>query len=305
MFGLDYRRRHALQRSTSTLGRRWIRWSALPAVVGAIVLAMSGVASACPGIDEPCRIDGGEYRILLPEGMPNSKPPVMLHLHGWGGTSEGVLQSDFAKTFLSRGFAVIAPQGLKARPESNTNWSVVDGNHYARNDVAFVRAVLNDAAKRFGLNREDVLLTGFSRGASMVWDIACLAPDTARAYAPVAGGFWAPFPTDCEGPVRLLHTHGFSDMTVPLEGRPLRSGAMVQSDIFAGLQLWRRVDGCGSRAGAHDVSGPIWRKTWTDCKAGTIEFALHAGSHEVPKGWAQMAIEWFDALPPGPIGQQG
>ena len=62
--------------------------------------------------------------------------------------------------------------------------------YYGRDDVAFIRSVIDDAAERFHLDRDRVLLTGFSRGASMVWDVACIAPDTATAYASVSGGFW-------------------------------------------------------------------------------------------------------------------
>ena len=225
----------------------------------------------------------------------------MLHLHGFGGTAEGVLRSDFTPTFANHGFAVIAPQGLVSPIEGHTDWSVRDGEPHPRDDVAFVQEVLSDASNRFGLDRDDVLLTGFSRGGSMVWDIACLAPATARAYASISGGFWEPSPSSCKGPVRMLHTHGFADMTVPLEGRPIQ-GRMTQSDIFQGLELWRQTDGCDAMAGSHDVSGPIWLKKWTDCAAGTLELALHPGVHAVPHGWAEMAIGWFTALPPGPTG---
>ena len=277
----------------------------LLALAAGVLLAVMGAASACPGEASVCRIDGGDYLIALPEAdRAGKKPPVMIHLHGFGGTAPGVLQSDFTKIFSAQGFAVIAPQGLVSPIEHHTDWSVRDGEPHPRDDVAFVQAVLRDAVKRFGLDEDKVLLTGFSRGASMVWDIACLAPATASAYAPVSGGFWDPFPTGCAGPVRLLHTHGFSDKTVPLEGRPIQ-GRMRQADIFQGLELWRNVDGCGARAGMQNVNGPIWQKVWTDCQAGTLEFALHSGTHGVPDGWAEMAIAWFEGLPPAPVGKRG
>jgi polyhydroxybutyrate depolymerase len=272
------------------------------AVLGGLALHVSGwagAALACPGAAEPCQVEGGAYLALLPEPADGVARPVLLHLHGWGASAKDVLRAGFSARFLARGFAVIAPQGLKDAPDQNTDWSVRDGQSHPRDDVAFVERVLDDAARRFGLDRDRVLLSGFSRGSSMVWDIACTAPATARAYAPVAGGFWHPEPATCAGPVHLLHTHGFADVTVPLEGRVLRGGAMAQSDIFEGLKLWRRVDGCGDRAGAHDTAGPIWRKAWTDCAAGSVELALHSGTHGVPDGWAELAIDWFLALPPG------
>ena len=263
-----------------------------------VALTWAGDLLACPGTGSACHVSGGDYDIAVPENEQQTRlPPVLVYLHGWGGRSSDVLQSDFAATFRQRGYAVVAPQGLPSEPGGNTDWSVRDGQTHPRDDVEFVTSVLADAVARFHLDQERVLLAGFSRGGSMVWDIACLAPGTARAYAPVAGGFWGPDPTSCSGPVQLLHTHGFADTTVPLEGRPLGHGAMTQSDIFEGLQIWRGTNGCNSRANRTDTSGRFWRKTWTDCRGGGLELVLHAGSHEVPDGWAQTAINWFEALP--------
>ncbi|WP_027135472.1 alpha/beta hydrolase family esterase [Geminicoccus roseus] len=266
----------------------------------------AGAAVACPGAETACEVAAGSYLLRLPQGSESGGPlPAMLHLHGWGATAEGVMEAGYTERFLERGFAVIAPQGLPGSPGRPTDWSVADGQPDPRDDLAFVASVLEDAARRFGLDRGRVLLTGFSRGGSMVWDIACQAPGTASAYAPVAGGFWEPAVTACAGPVRLLHTHGFADMTVPLEGRPLNNGAMAQADIYQGLRLWRQVNGCGARAGSHVTDGPIWRKSWDDCQSGTVEFALHPGSHGVPEGWADLAIDWFLGLPPWPDRPQG
>ncbi|WP_191059595.1 alpha/beta hydrolase family esterase [Geminicoccus harenae] len=242
-------------------------------------LAWSGTASACPGGAKPCEVEGGSYLMLLPLAGQDGPPPVLLHLHGWGGNAAAVLQAGFSQEFLARGFVVIAPQGLQSRPGGRTDWSVGDGQPHPRDDRAFVGRVLDDAARRFGLDRGRVLLSGFSRGASMAWDIACQEPAMALAYAPVAGGFWQKQPTTCMGPVRLLHTHGFADATVPLEGRVLRGGALAQADIFAGLALWRRVDGCDgpaevpatadrSGASAGSAAGRA-RWNWRCTRAGT------------------------------------
>ncbi len=36
----------------------------------------------------------------------------------------------------------------------------------------------------------------------------------------------------------------------------------------------------------------------TSCyPASSLRFALHEGGHSIPKGWAQMAIDSFEALP--------
>jgi len=278
----------------------------IAAVCLSAVLAAGAPASACPG-EGACRVDEGDYYLVLPEtGAIARAPPVVMFLHGYGGRGDrDIADGGLAKPFLARGYAVIVPQGLPRGDGSPTNWAVRDGWQYRRDDVAFIGSVLDDAAARFGLDRGRVLLTGFSRGGSMVWDVACSAPGTAAAYAPVAGGFWRPHPASCAGPVRLFHIHGFTDATVPLEGRPVAGGALVQGDIYEGLQLWRETNQCGTRAGEQvartggdaGADGPYWRKTWTDCAEGALSFVLHPGGHGLPAGWSDMILDWFETLP--------
>lgn len=152
---------------------------------------------------------------------------------------------------------------------------------------------------RHGLVWIRLLLSGFSRGGSMVWDVACLTPGFARAYAPAAGGFWLPMAHDCAGPVDLLHTHGFADKVVPLEGRSIENAdtgqVFIQADVWEGLQLWRRKNACRPNAEDHQVTDGQWRKRWA-CEAGSLELVLHSGGHGLPKGWNGLVLDWFEGL---------
>lgn len=57
------------------------------------------------------------------------------------------------------------------------------------------------------------------------------------------------------------------------------------------------MNGCaGLRADEFDTEGRFWRRRWSRCQAGTaLEFALHPGSHGVPRGWVDMALRWFES----------
>ncbi len=276
-------------------------------MIRVVTVALAILALATPiaaqdscGDDIPCEIGTGAYHAALPDS-PESAPAV-IWLHGYAGSgAKTIANTGFVKNFTQRGYALIAPNGLKWGGEkTKPDWAVRDGYQaYPRNDLAFIRAVIDDAAKRFSLDRSRVLLAGFSRGGSMIWDVACLKPDTATAYAPISGGFWKPESTDCVGPVDLLHTHGFSDRTVPLEGRPIDTSVLriVQGDIHAGLLTWRNEMNCAQRATAVDASGPLWRKSWTECEGGSVTFLLGPGGHGAPKGWTSIALDWFEALP--------
>jgi polyhydroxybutyrate depolymerase len=267
-----------------------------------LLMAHPALAQDMPCGDKatPCQIAKGSYNLALPENWAGG--PAVVYLHGFGGSGAKVIGNrSFVNKITRRGYALIAPTGqiFDADRPNARDWGVDDGAQHKRDDIRFINAVLEDAATRFGIDRSQVLVSGFSRGGSMVWDLACAAPDTARAYAPASGGFWAPFPAKCAGPVRLFHTHGFTDQTVPLEGRHAVFGgvAYTQSDIYQGLRLWRQTNGCGSRATDHIIKGKIWRKIWGDCAQGAaLEFALHPGGHGLPKGWSDMVLDWFEAI---------
>lgn len=267
-------------------------------------LALVGIARAadCGPPERPCDVPLGQYNVAAPPWHPGDLPrPVVVHFHGAGSSGAEVMRdAALVDPILGRGYVVIAPTGLTRPGRTGGSWSF--GNRPPlRDELAFVQQVLDDAVPRFHLDRERVLLTGFSVGGSLVWYLACQAPDQFAAYAPVAGGFWVPQPSSCAGPVKLLHTHGWSDQTVPLEGRPLRPG-LAQGDIFAGLALWRSVNGCvGERPDRFDTGGSFWRRTWSECTPGTtLELALHQGGHEVPVGWPTLALDWFESVVPGP-----
>ncbi|MEM7721771.1 MAG: prolyl oligopeptidase family serine peptidase [Pseudomonadota bacterium] len=273
-------------------------WTNALAAVLMSVAAHPAAAICANDRDAPCEIDLGTYHIALPDGARGPIPAVMF-LHGAGGRGVGVIRNiDVASAFLDRGYAVIGPNGLDRPGRLGRGWSFLPSRPQQRDELAFFTAVRDDAAARFNIDPDAVILAGFSIGGSMTSYIACDAPDEFAAYAPVAGSFWRPIPEDCAGPVRLLHTHGWRDQTVPLEGRPLGGGQVYQGDVWQSMQTWRRANGCDDlRANSFDTEGGYWRRVWEDCADGTaLEFALHRGAHGVPDDWSAMMLDWYEGL---------
>ncbi|MEL7254574.1 MAG: PHB depolymerase family esterase [Pseudomonadota bacterium] len=266
-------------------------------------MALPNAAAACSATT-PCAVEGGEYYIALPDA-PDSPPPAILYIHGYGGSPVGALQNDtMMRPFLDRGYAVIAPQGLPFPGGTVTGWSFHPDTVQRRDEVAFLQAVRDAAVATHGLDPDRVILTGFSIGGSMTSYLACDVPDAFSAYAPLGGSFWREHPEGCKGPVRLLHTHGWRDGTVPLEGRNVRGGAIddpegfSQGDVFHAMEIWRQANGCVyGKADAFDTVGPFWIRKWQRCTQGSaLEFALFPGGHIVPDGWADMMLDWYEAL---------
>lgn len=275
-------------------------------VAAALALALSGAAASaqapCGAGATPCVVPLGTYHAALPEGpVPEGgKRPAVLFFHGAGGLGASVLETtSYLRPFVEAGYVVLGLNGLM-RPGNafGTGWSFRPESPAQRDELAFAKEVLDDATQRFAIDRGRLLVSGFSIGASLVWYLACREPSLGAAYAPLAGGFWRPHPTVCAGPVDLLQTHGWRDRTVPLEGRPLRGGGLYQGDIFEGLQLWRRVNGCaGLRADAFETDAVFWKRSWPACESGrNLTLALHQGDHDaIPMEWAGMARAWFEA----------
>ena len=262
-----------------------------------VALALIGTAAmaGCNGVPGPCVVTGGSYHLLLPEGATGGGPAVVF-LHGYGGDGASVLANrPMLDEMLQRGYAVIAPDGQPREQGAGRSWDFHPDRPARRDEIAFLIAVADDAAARYGLDRNRMLLAGFSIGGSMTSYLACAAPDAFAAYAPVAGSFWRPHPESCAGPVRLLHTHGTADQTVPMAGRQIAPG-VVQGNVIEAMEIWRLADRCRSDLpDAETAFGRYRVRSWTDCAPGArLDLALHAGGHTIPEDWARLALDWFD-----------
>ena len=269
----------------------------------ALALFFGTDVGAC-SIDTPCNVGDRAYYIAMPDDAQEPVPAVVF-IHGWGSSGSGALKnSGMVSAFNARGYAVIAPDGVPRQGRSGRSWGFHPRSGRQADEVAFLTDVRDDAIGRFNLNPEQVLLSGFSIGGSMTAYVACLSPDSFAAYAPLGGNFWRPHPTDCAGPVRLLHTHGWNDGTVPLEGRVVNDlpaddpNAFAQGDVFHALSIWRETNGCPHlKADRFVTDGPYWRRSWERCIPGSaLEFAIFPGGHSVPQSWPDLVADWFEGL---------
>lgn len=266
-------------------------------------LMLPGGANACGSADDPCEIDSGSYHILLPE--TDSVQGTIVFLHGFGGSGFGAIgNARWVPAVLQAGYAVIGPNGTLRDRGAGRSWSFHPDWPQRRDDIAFLAAVRDDAVARFNLPAKRVILGGFSIGGSMTHYLACATPNAFAAYVPVGGAFWRSHPQSCDGPVRMLHTHGWTDTTVPLEGRVVRGQdvndpeALVQGDVFYAMRLWCQENDCLQlRGDRFEMTGAFWRRAWIRCAPDTaLELALFPGGHVVPTGWSEMVVEWLSTL---------
>jgi len=263
----------------------------------------AGVAAACDN-DTPCSVDGGDYRVSVPQAWDGETAlPAAIFFHGYGSSADAVMRNTgLVRAFSERGILLIAPNGL------DRTWSHVGSPSQERDELAFIDAVRADVLVRWPVDESLFWVTGFSQGGSMAWDVACYRGGDFAAFAPVAGAFWEPQATRCPTPaVNMRHIHGTGDTVVPMGGRPI-AGHWRQGDVLQAIELWRRQDGCAVEP---DVGGPdvtdrhdgLTCRTWTSCSSGKqVALCLHDGGHGMPAGWLDGAWTWVQELADKPAG---
>ncbi len=232
----------------------------------------------------------GHYLVRTPKAWDGrSTLPAVVFLHGHMGSAADIMaDTALAAELDGLGVLFVAPDGI------GRSWSFQGKLTGPRDDIEFLEGVAEDVARRYPVDRDRLVASGFSVGGSMVWYLACQGRGRFAAYAPVAGAFWVPEPQNCPaGPQNLRHVHGTADAVVPLTGRRVGSG-FVQGDLSRSIATWRRVNGC-SLPPVETTSGGLVCQTWnaSDCASRRdLQVCLHDGGHVVPSGWIASAMDW-------------
>lgn len=124
------------------------------------------------------------YSVLLPpEFNPHHTYPMIVALHEWGWTPEGILQwwggNDASPLQSQRhGYIVIAPEYLPPK----------FGEPLPAPTEAIVWECLRDARRRFLIDSDRVFVSGHGRGAEGAFDVALARPDLFAGVMPISGG---------------------------------------------------------------------------------------------------------------------
>ena len=184
------------------------------------IVLLIALLFAQPLAAETVRLGDRWYEIELPANANGA--PLILALHGGGGDPDQFASaSGLARAATRAGFAVAFPAGTGRRGERLLTWN---GGYCcgsaARNgidDIGFLKAVIKDAADRFGVDGSGVYLTGMSNGSILSETFAAKNPGMVRAVAGVSGTMDTSR-TRVQGKVPALIIHGTADTMVPYEG---------------------------------------------------------------------------------------
>lgn len=199
------------------------------------VMLAPGLALAC-GATSDCAVTNGTYRISLPDTHATSLAAIIF-AHGYQGSAAGTMKNTSLRKMASdRGAALIAIDA------DGDDWAIPNApgeSTSPRDEMAYLDAVIADAASRFGIDPKRIVVTGFSAGGMFVWNVICDRGDAFAGYIPYSGTFWKSPPQACPaGAQNIIHIHGTADTTVPMAGRAIAETR--QGDLHEVLAMYMK-----------------------------------------------------------------
>lgn len=155
---------------------------------------------------------GGPSRdglLLVPASYdPNSPTPLMLSLHGAGGTAEQ--STDALGPYAeAEGFVLLAPESRAS------TWDAITGS-YGR-DVGFVDDALALTFAICNIDPARIIIEGFSDGASYGLGLGLANGDLFTHLMAFSPGFIPAFEGDPVGTPRVFVSHGTNDPVLPID----------------------------------------------------------------------------------------
>lgn len=261
-------------------------------VFGFLISVFFSTAAVACGPDTKCMVGDRHYYVAMPAGH-DGRTPVggIVFSHGMQGTAKGVMGNETLRGIASDlGVALIAVKSI------GEDWSLPNGPRNVapvKGTFRYFDAVVRDATRRFAVDPNRLLATGYSAGGMMTWNLVCERPRMFAAFAPMAGTFWKDPPKRCKKPVaHVLHIHGLTDLTVPLEGRFING--VRQGNVYDVLERYKRMGRYRSTGKSQVPSLEFDCKLSRNRRGKMLDFCLYPGRHKYDSRYVQFAWQHFE-----------
>ena len=250
-------------------------------------------------LDKETILVGGVTRSYLIHLPPERRAgmPLILALHGAGGTAEGMVRLTRGKfdSLADRfGICVVYPDGI------NRGWN--DGRtdralagRTSVDDMGFLERLIRHLVRYDGVDSLKVCIAGMSNGGMMALRFGCSSSIGVRLVAAVAATMPVevfPLARSVRG-VSLMLFHGTEDPIVPFKGgeiRVLLRGRGVVASVDSTVGWWSRENDCTAKPTVRRISSDdgtaVTVKAFNGCGASVnvLEYEVEGGGHTWPGG---------------------
>lgn len=243
------------------------------------------------------------YREYIPALYSPAKPmPLVLLLHGGGGTSEGMEKltlGGFHRLSDREGFIVVYPDGIEKHWNDGRGLEAYRAHRENIDDVGFISALIEHLIRTLNVDPNRIYAAGISNGGQFSQRLACELSNRIAAIGVVAIQLPEHLPSSCapKRPVSVLMMPGTEDPLVPWEGGEIgfrrgRKFGRVLS-VPESLRFWAKQNQCpGSPVVNYEPDRDpkdgtrVRREAYVPCGEGTevILYAVEGGGHTWPGG---------------------
>jgi polyhydroxybutyrate depolymerase len=253
--------------------------------------ARSGKTGAAGAVSQTIRVGALDRSYLLLDAHRGAAPvPLVIVLHGGGGSPETMIPR-WADKARAAGLVIAAPKGI-GRSDRVGTWNAGGccGEAVAKgvDDVAFVRAVIDDVSRKAAIDPRRIYITGFSNGGMLTHRVAIALGDRIAAAAVVSGAMFGN-ESAARTPVPMLVIHGEQDAVVGFTGGMSRTGFVARAQTIPfkpvryAVDFWRGANGCTGAPVVTQQKGYTTERS-SGCRddAEVVFYDLPQGGHDWP-----------------------
>jgi polyhydroxybutyrate depolymerase len=170
---------------------------------------------------------------IHPSATSSTKAPVLIMLHGSGGTPIDIANNSRVGTLAANmGYWVILP------PQANGQWNVNAAvTTDPVDDVGFMKTLIQTVIAQYPVDATRISMTGMSEGGFMTMRVACEQPQLLASVSAVAAEMVVSETKLCAPakPLPTLYVMGTADPIVPYGGNTGLTGAVNANNFWMGL----------------------------------------------------------------------
>jgi polyhydroxybutyrate depolymerase len=220
--------------------------------------------------------------------------PTVLALHGSLLNAQIMIKTMGLEPLVDReDLAAVYPNAIAGQWNDGRAAAAAWGGR-RRDDVAFLRALVEHLVRTGVSDPQRVYVTGFSNGGMMTFRLMCEATEVFAAAAVIA----APLPAELAGgckpakPIPMLVMSGTADPFMPYGGGQVAFGSGRVLSINETVRFLRDVNGCTDSAKLNRLpdidrndGSQVVVESWTNCSsaAPVVLYRIEGGGHRIPR----------------------